>query len=96
MIPMLTTTLAALVGFKAMSLGELTMMGELGTIMSYGIAASFLAAITIIPAILVVGERLSNKKLREEDKQKFMQEERMFAKMLRSKKKTIKNGKVTR
>ncbi|RLG13967.1 MAG: hypothetical protein DRN66_03140 [Candidatus Nanohalarchaeota archaeon] len=56
-MPMATTTLAALIGFKAMSLGELTMMGEMGTIMSYGIAACFLAAITFLPAILIITQK---------------------------------------
>ena len=49
-IPMLTTTLAALIGFQAMSLGKLTFLGDMGTIMSYGVAASMVAAITIVPA----------------------------------------------
>ena len=30
----------------------------------------------LVPAILVVGERLSNKKLREEDEKRLVQEER--------------------
>jgi predicted RND superfamily exporter protein len=53
MIPMATTTIAALIGFKAMSMGELTFLGEMGKIMSYGVTACFLVAITLIPAILV-------------------------------------------
>ncbi len=61
-MPMATTTMAALIGFKAMGWGELTMMGDMGIMMSYGIAACFLAAITVVPAILVIGERLTNKK----------------------------------
>ena len=61
-IPMATTTLAALIGFKAMSLGELTMMAQMGTMMSYGITACFLVAITVVPAILVIGEKLKKKK----------------------------------
>lgn len=53
-IPMLTTTLAALIGFQAMSLGKLTFLGDMGTIMSYGVAASMVAAITIVPAIMMI------------------------------------------
>ena len=53
-MPMLTTTLAALIGFRAMSLGELKMMGEMGTIMSFGVAFCMLAAITIVPSLLVL------------------------------------------
>ncbi len=52
--PMLTTTLAALIGFKAMSLGRLTFLGDMGTMMSYGVAASMIAAITIVPAIILI------------------------------------------
>ncbi|MCF7861220.1 MMPL family transporter [Candidatus Woesearchaeota archaeon] len=55
-MPMATTTLAALIGFKAMSMGQLTMMAEMGTMMSYGIAACFMAAITVVPALLVIFE----------------------------------------
>ncbi|MFO7710283.1 MAG: MMPL family transporter [Candidatus Woesearchaeota archaeon] len=61
-IPMFTTTLAALIGFRAMSMGNLTVMAELGTMMSYGITACFLAAITIIPIISVLGERFRRSK----------------------------------
>src|SRR5450756_404718 len=47
-IPMLTTTLAALIGFQAMTLGRLTFLGDMGTMMSYGVAASMIAAITCL------------------------------------------------
>ncbi len=60
-MPMLTTTLAALIGFRAMSLGELKMMGEMGTIMSFGVAFSMLAAVTIVPSIFVLLEKDKNK-----------------------------------
>jgi len=53
-VPMLTTTLAALIGFQAMSLGKLTFLGDMGTMMSYGVAASMVAAITIVPAIIII------------------------------------------
>lgn len=57
MKPMLTTTLAALIGFKAMSMGQLTFMQELGNIMSYGVVACFIVAITIVPALLILTEK---------------------------------------
>lgn len=60
-IPMATTTLAALIGFKAMTMGQLSFLGELGEIMSYGVIGCFVAAITILPAILVVFERSHRK-----------------------------------
>jgi len=75
-MPMAITTLAALIGFRAMSWGELTMMGEMGNMMSFGITACFLVAITIVPAILIIGERLFNKKLRKQDEQKLLKEEK--------------------
>lgn len=61
-IPMLTTTLAALIGFQAMSLGKLTFLGDMGTIMSYGVAASMVAAITIVPAIVIIIDTFDIKK----------------------------------
>lgn len=61
-IPMLTTTLAALIGFQAMSLGKLTFLGDMGTIMSYGVAASMVAAITIVPALVIILDTVDLKK----------------------------------
>jgi len=61
-MPMLTTTLAALIGFRAMSLGKLRIMGEMGTIMSFGVAFCMLAAVTVVPGILVLLEKYKNKK----------------------------------
>ncbi|MCG2717495.1 MAG: MMPL family transporter [Nanoarchaeota archaeon] len=99
-IPMATTTMAALIGFRAMSLGELTMMGDMGTMMSYGITACFLAAITVVPSILVIGERLANKKLREKDEGAFIadekkiiaKEKKLFGKLLNLKHKIMFKG----
>jgi len=99
LMPMAITTMAALIGFRAMSLGELTMMGDMGTMMSYGITACFLAAITVVPAILVIGERLTNKKLREEDEKVFIEDEKnilskekQIIKKLFKSKKRVKGG----
>jgi predicted RND superfamily exporter protein len=58
-IPMLTTTLAALIGFQAMSLGKLTFLGDMGTIMSYGVAASMVAAVTVVPALIIILDTFS-------------------------------------
>ncbi|MDD2666380.1 MAG: MMPL family transporter [Methanocellales archaeon] len=55
-IPMGTTVLAAAIGFRALLLGKLTMMGEMGTMMTIGVVACMLAAITAVPAFLVLGE----------------------------------------
>jgi len=55
--PISITTISALVGFRAMSLGELKIMAELGVIMSFGVAGCMLAAVTIIPSLLVLTTR---------------------------------------
>ena len=62
-IPMLTTTFAALIGFQAMSLGRLTFLGDMGTMMSYGVAASMIAAITIVPAIILIIDTMNMKNI---------------------------------
>ncbi len=59
-IPMLITTLATLIGFRAMSLGQLTMLADLGNMMSYGILFCFIAAVTVIPSVLVISEKIKN------------------------------------
>lgn len=59
--PMFIATLCAIIGFSAMSMGDLTIMQELGTLMSYGVGACFLAAITIVPAISVISEKIKIK-----------------------------------
>jgi len=58
MRPMSTTALAALIGFRAMSLGELTMMRELGNVMSLGVLTSMIAAITLVPSLLIIMEKI--------------------------------------
>ncbi len=60
-IPMSTTTLAALIGFQAMSLGKLTFLGDMGTIMSYGVTASMVAAITVVPALIIIIDTMNVK-----------------------------------
>jgi predicted RND superfamily exporter protein len=57
MSPMIITVVAALVGFRAMSLGELTLMADLGSMMSFGVAGSMLAAITGVAALIVIFQR---------------------------------------
>ncbi len=59
--PMATTTLAALIGFRAMSLGQLTMLADLGTIMAFGVLCCMASAITVIPALLVIIEKYIKK-----------------------------------
>lgn len=54
LLPIFTTALACLIGFKAMGLGELTLMAEIGDVMSYGIVFCMLAAITLVPSLLLL------------------------------------------
>ncbi|MGC9310423.1 MAG: efflux RND transporter permease subunit, partial [Candidatus Aenigmatarchaeota archaeon] len=56
--PMMITTLAALIGFRAMTFSEISIMADLGNIMSLGIMSCFLAAVLVIPVILVFAEKL--------------------------------------
>jgi len=60
-IPMLITTLAALIGFRAMSLGKLTLLGDLGNMMSLGVLFCFIAAISVVPSALVISEKLKKR-----------------------------------
>lgn len=53
-LPMTTTTLAAVIGFKAMGLGDLTFLAEMGEMMSYGVVSCYFAALLIIPPLLVI------------------------------------------
>jgi predicted RND superfamily exporter protein len=57
--PLFTTTLAALIGFNAMSLGQLTIMADMGKMMGYGVFFCFLAAISFVPAITIIVEKFS-------------------------------------
>ena len=52
--PMTATTVSAIIGFKAMGLGKITFLAEMGEIMSYGVAGSYLAALILIPGLLVL------------------------------------------
>ncbi len=60
--PMSTTTLSALIGFQALHLGKLTFLGDMGTIMSYGVAACMVAAITAVPALIIIFDTIKFKR----------------------------------
>jgi predicted RND superfamily exporter protein len=55
--PMSITTIAAVIGFKCLSLGELPMMADMGTMMATGVIFCMVAALTVVPAVLVLFER---------------------------------------
>jgi uncharacterized protein len=60
-IPLATTTAVGVIGFTAMTLGQLTILADLGTMMIYGIVASFLAAFLAVPPLLAINQRLTLK-----------------------------------
>ena len=55
--PMTITTLAAVIGFKCLSLGKLPAMADMGTMMATGVVFCAIAALTVVPAVLVLLER---------------------------------------
>ncbi|KCZ73085.1 putative RND superfamily exporter [Candidatus Methanoperedens nitroreducens] len=63
-MPMSTTAIAALIGFQAMSLGKLTFLADMGTMMSYGVVASMAAAITVVPALILIFDTIKIKNLK--------------------------------
>lgn len=58
-VPMFTTTLAAVIGFKSMSLGQISIMADMGNMMMYGVIGCFLAAISVLPAFTIILEKFS-------------------------------------
>ncbi|MEA2074328.1 MAG: efflux RND transporter permease subunit [Euryarchaeota archaeon] len=52
--PMTITTLAAVIGFKCLALGKLPVMADMGTMMATGVVFCMVAALTVVPAILVL------------------------------------------
>ena len=55
--PMVITTIAAVTGFLCLSLGELPMMKDMGKMLAMGVSCSMVAALTVVPAVLVLLER---------------------------------------
>jgi hypothetical protein len=55
--PMLITTIAAVTGFLCLSLGDLPMMQDMGKMLAMGVTCSMVAALTVVPAVLVLFER---------------------------------------
>ena len=61
--PMTITTLAAVIGFKCLALGKLPVMADMGTMMATGVVFCAIAALTVVPAVLVLLERKKDKRL---------------------------------
>jgi len=59
--PMFTTTLAAVIGFQSMSMGQLKVLSDMGNIMTYGVVFSFFAAVTFVPSFAIIIEKISKK-----------------------------------
>ncbi len=55
--PMIITVIAALIGFRAMSFGNLKMMADLGTTMSFAITSSMIAAVTLVAGLMLIFDR---------------------------------------
>ncbi|MFP4558177.1 MAG: efflux RND transporter permease subunit [Archaeoglobaceae archaeon] len=55
--PMFITTLAAVIGFKSLSLGNLPMMADMGTMMAVGVVFCMASAVTVVPVFLLLFER---------------------------------------
>jgi predicted RND superfamily exporter protein len=58
MFPLFITTLAALIGFKAMSMGQLTIFADMGNMMAFGVAFCFLVSVTVVPVITMYAEKV--------------------------------------
>ena len=61
--PMTIATLAIVVGFQSLSFANLQFISALGDIMSIGVVMSYIAAITVVPAVLVILNTISLKSL---------------------------------
>ena len=55
--PMCIAAIAAVIGFKCLSLGKLPIMADVGTMMAAGVVFCMVAAITVVPTLLVLFER---------------------------------------
>jgi len=64
--PMTITTIAAVVGFKCLALGQLPMMADMGTMMATGVVFCMVAALTVVPAVLVLLTRKGKKEKRKD------------------------------
>ena len=55
--PMTITTIAAVIAFLCLALGELPMLIDMGKMLAVGVVSCMVAALTIVPAFLVLLER---------------------------------------
>ena len=62
MVPMITTTIAILAGFKALSFGQLSMLAKMGDMLGIGVLMCFIVAMTVLPGVLMLLEKRKQKK----------------------------------
>jgi predicted RND superfamily exporter protein len=89
-IPMGITTFSALIGFQAMSMGDLTIVNELARMVSVGVVFCMIAALTIVPALLILIEKFKIKEKKVEERiwtveEKLMQKFKAEKEMLKKK-----------
>ncbi len=57
-LPMSVTTLASIIGFRALSLAELKVMHDLGLAMSLGVLSCYLSALTFVPSAILISRKI--------------------------------------
>ena len=55
--PMTIALVAALIGFSSLSLGRITFLSDMGTMLTLTTVSAYIGALTIIPALLVIYDR---------------------------------------
>ena len=61
--PMTIALVAALIGFSSLSLGRITFLSDMGTMLTLTTVSAYVGALTIIPALLVIYDRYSSKNM---------------------------------
>lgn len=59
--PMTIALVAALIGFSSLSLGRITFLSDMGTMLTLTTVSAYIGALTIIPALLVIYDRYISK-----------------------------------
>ena len=59
--PMTIALLAALIGFASLSLGRITFLSDMGTLLTLTTLGAYIGALTLIPASLVFYDRYKDK-----------------------------------
>lgn len=61
--PMTIALVAALIGFSSLSLGRITFLSDMGTMLTLTTVSAYVGALTIIPALLVIYDRHVSKNI---------------------------------